>query len=275
MSLMRDEDLIAAIDVLPSAVPYVTNMKFPSDWYSADSPVQASSLDLHIGKIYLPGKKKNELGGADSPMSEHILKTGGTAVLTTQETLQFPDDVAAFGFPPSRISFKGLLMTNPGHVDPGYNGVMRFTVINMASKPIELKQGDRIVRLLLFKLAKSVHAGYKTRNPKPTREPSEEEINRLSEDFVNVDKRAKKIAKAQGIRWGAGITVIGGLIVAVAQLWSSGHLFSNPDVEDLKKRQDLVEYDLKNRVVVEQKLQEFENRLKDIERAKSTNQGKH
>ena len=36
--------------------------------------------------------------------------------------------------------------------------------------------------------------------------------------------------------------------------------------KDLKKRQEIVEYDLKNRVDVERKLQEFDNRLKELER---------
>jgi deoxycytidine triphosphate deaminase len=276
MSLLRDQDLIASIDVKPPAVSYVVGVELPADRYSADSPVQGTSIDLRIGNIYLPGKKKNELGGVENPKSKHSLKTGQTAVVTTREKLQLPDDVSGFGFPPSSVSFQGLLMTNPGHVDPGYEGFMRFTVINMAKDPYELKRGDRIVRLLLFKLDAPVHAGWRARHPRGSRLPSEEEITRLSEDFVDVNRRAKKIARAQGVAWSVGITAGAALLVAVLQLWSTGHLFSRADVEDLKKRQDLVEYDLKNRVNVEQKLHEFDNRLKDLERTKSTvSSGKH
>jgi len=157
-------------------------------------------------------------------------------------------------------------MTNPGHVDPGYEGFMRFTVINMAKDRYELKRGDRIVRLLVFKLDAPAHAGWRVRHPEGSRLPNEEEISRLSEDFVDVNQRAKKIARAQGVKWGVGITAAAAIIVALLQLWSTGHLFSRADVEDLKKRQDLVEYDLKNRVNVEQKLQDFESKLKELER---------
>jgi dCTP deaminase len=268
MSLLRDEDLIARINLDPPGVPYVEGLKLPSDPYSSDSPVQGTSLDLHIGNIYLPGKKKNELGGVDNPKSQHWLETGRTAVLTTKEKLRFPNDVAGFGFPPSTVSFQGLLMTNPGHVDPGYEGFMRFTVINMAKEPFELKRGDRIVRLLLFKLDAPVHAGYGARHPEPSRLPNEEDISRLSEDFVNVDRRAKKIARAQGLRWSIGISAGVAVIVAFLQLWGTGNLFSRKDIEELKKRQDLVEYDVKNRVIIEQKLADFDNRLQDIERPK-------
>ena len=131
MSLLRDEEIIAALTAQPPAVPYVEGVVLPVDPYSKDSPVQASSIDLRIGNIYLPGEKETDLGGAQNPKQDYSLKTGETAVITTLETLHLPGDIAAFGFPPSRVSFKGLLMTNPGHVDPGYEGVMRFTVINM------------------------------------------------------------------------------------------------------------------------------------------------
>src|SRR5690348_3710155 len=124
MSLLRDDEIIAAINVQPPAVPYIEGILLPADPYSKESPVQASSVDLHIGNIYLPGVRETEPGGAKNPKHDYCLKTGETAVVTTLETLHLPPNVAGFGFPPSRVSFKGLLMTNPGHVDPGYEGVM-------------------------------------------------------------------------------------------------------------------------------------------------------
>jgi hypothetical protein len=60
------------------------------------------------------------------------------------------------------------------------------------------------------------------------------------------------------------------LVTRFLSLVSSGHLFHNADIENLKKKQEIVDFDLKNRVDVERKLQDFENRLKDLERAKST-----
>ena len=59
------------------------------------------------------------------------------------------------------------------------------------------------------------------------------------------------------------------LIGAMLGLLGSGRLFSRADVEEIKKRQDIVEYDVKNRVNVDQKLQEFDNRLKELERART------
>ena len=150
MSLLRDEEIITVVGLRPPAIPYIQGVVLPGDPYSKDSPVQASSIDLHIGNVYLPGEKEADLGGVQKPRQEYSLKTGETAIVTTLETLNLPSFVAGFGFPPSSVSFKGLLMTNPGHVDPGYAGVMRFTVINMGKDPYYLERGGRIVTLLLF-----------------------------------------------------------------------------------------------------------------------------
>src|SRR5216683_926386 len=179
MSLIRDQDLIASV------ATFADEVELPVDPYSKDSPVQGCSLDLHIGDIYLPGKKEDEIGGTQNPKLDVELETGATAVVTTKERLHLPGDVAGFGFPPSRVSFRGLLMTNPGHVDPGYEGVMRFTVINMAKEAYHLKRGDRIVRLLLFRMDKAAHADWRQRNPEGSHPPAQTEINLLSEDFVD------------------------------------------------------------------------------------------
>ncbi len=265
MSLLRDEDLIANINATAPAVPYVEGIVLPADPYSKDSPVQGASIDLHIGNIYLPGEKPGSEGGAQNPKSEYVLKTGETAVVTTRETLHLPGNIAALGYPPSRVSFKGLLMTNPGHVDPGYEGVMRFTVINMAKDPYPLERGKEIVTLLLFSMEHPAHSDWHQRNPGGSSLPSQASISRLSRDFVDVEKRAKNQGLKVSAWFAAGLT----LVAAFLSLISSGHLFHNADIEDLKKKEEIVEYELKNRVDVERKLQDFDNRLKDLEHAKS------
>ncbi|MCI0347820.1 MAG: hypothetical protein L0Z53_00205 [Acidobacteriales bacterium] len=266
---MRDEDLIAGIDVkLPSAVPFIEGVLLPKDSderYSANSPVQAASIDLHIGNIYLPGESETDVGGVKNPKADHVLETGETAVVTTQETINFPSNIAGFGFPPSRVSFRGLLMTNPGHVDPGYRGVLRFTVINMAKEAYALRRGDPIVTLLLFKMEADAKSGWGQRNTKGSGPPNQASINRLSRDFVDVEKRAK----VQGVKVSAFITGALAVVAVLLQALTSGHLFYRDDIEDLKKRQEIVEYDVKSRVNIEQKLHDFENRLKDLERARA------
>lgn len=268
MTILRDDELIDAVTLNAAGFPWIAGVDLPTapaDRYSNKSPIQASSIDLRIGNIYLPGEKETDLGGAQNPRESYTLETGETAVVTSMERLQLPSDIAGFGFPPSSVSFKGLLMTNPGHVDPGYTGVMRFTVINMAKDPYPLERGQKIVTLLLFRLSQPSHADWSTRNPAGSALPNHAAISRLSRDFVDVQKRAEDVAKKQGALWSVSITAGAALVLGVLQLFTSGGLFSRSDVAEIKRRQDMVEYDLKNRVNIELEMQELQSHMKDLE----------
>jgi deoxycytidine triphosphate deaminase len=202
MKLLTDAELKQRIDNLtPPLIEGLSTM----DWQSKDSPIQPCSVDLHIGRIQIPSETGREPVQVLSASGDyHSLATGQTAVLTTIETLNMPPNIAGFGFPPSSVSIKGLLMTNPGHVDPGYKGPMHFTVINMARVPYPLQIGSRICTAVFLELDSAVQADYRKRRPLPAGAPGpavpqpglrEEEVNRLAKDFVDVEKRAKEIAK--------------------------------------------------------------------------------
>ena len=107
-------------------------------------------MDLHIGDIFLPGVSDNDLGSHKKPLTQYPLPEGHTAVVVTAETLHLKGSIGAFGFPPSSVSFQGLLTTNPGHVDPGYSGRLRFAVINMGKATYTLRRGAIIASLFFF-----------------------------------------------------------------------------------------------------------------------------
>jgi dCTP deaminase len=125
--------------------PLLTDYDPPADWKDKGSLVQPCSLDLHIGDIFQPGVKADKAGSAGNPKTELVLKTGQTAIISTKESIHLPGDYAAFGFPPSHVSSRALLMTNPGHIDPGYSGKLQFTVINMGRESYVLRRKDLIV----------------------------------------------------------------------------------------------------------------------------------
>ncbi|MHB1957472.1 MAG: dCTP deaminase [Acidobacteriaceae bacterium] len=190
MRLLVDKELIALIRDEGA----VESVPTPRDWYAADSPVQPASLDLHVGEIFIPGKRPSASGGRDNPEDEIVLRTGHTVVVTTLESLKLPSDVSGIGFPPSHVSELGLLMTNPGHIDPGYDGRLRFVVINVGKGDFPLRCGDPIVTLLLFRSECTPVMDWRERNPisKPTR-PSQSRINRLCRDFVDLESRTRKL----------------------------------------------------------------------------------
>lgn len=146
---LTDAELHALLDLDPRILD---GLRRGEDRYAEDAQVQPASVDLTIGSVFVPGTEEGRLGSTTHPRRTLMLESGQTALVTTRETCNLPADLGAIGFPPSQVSSQGLLMTNPGHVDPGYEGPMRFTVINMARETYPLRHGDRIVTLLLFRL---------------------------------------------------------------------------------------------------------------------------
>ncbi len=266
--LLSDQELLNLIQDPRS--PLVIPPPKWADWYDGESPVQPSSIDLHIGEIYRPGEPGNAAGEA-VPHDEWLLETGQTAVIRTEEVLCLPSDHAGIGFPPSRVSVRGVLMTNPGHLDPGYEGPLHLTVINMAKEGVQLRKGDMILTIVLFKLAKAPIADFKSRyGGKSPSKMSLSHLNRLSPDFARFEERAQKIADAaveraelaiKQAQWRVGI--ISGfitLLVAALTVWSGSY----SKYEALSEQIKGVERKLEDQIGTNKKLGELEKRINDL-----------
>lgn len=234
MKLLKDNELK---DLYTGAKAVIAGAPVPTVWTTAGSPVQPSSIDLQIGKVSFPAEPSSRKPD-EFTSGRHKLMPGETAIVTTLEHLHMPANLAAIGFPPSHISVQGLLMTNPGHVDPGYNGPMHLTVINMSRDSIELRVGDTIVTVLFFELDGGVTADYATRRPDKLPDP---DVNRLSRDFLNVANRAKKIAKHEVRR----AAVISGLLAAVIALSAQFVPYYLGGIEETKRNEAVLEEKVK------------------------------
>ncbi len=125
-----------------------------------DDFVHGCAVELHVGDIFRPGTKPLEAGSADSPRERYVLAEGETAVIRTVESFKLDPQHTALVLPVGTVSLQGLLMTNPGQVDPGYEGQIHVTVINMGKQPYMLRKGDRLLRALIFKLHDKVEKAY-------------------------------------------------------------------------------------------------------------------
>jgi deoxycytidine triphosphate deaminase len=175
----------------------ISGVELPSDRFSRESPVQAASVDLHVGGIYLPEAAADEAGGENHPLQEHLLNTGDTVLVRTAEMLKLPKSVGGFAFPPSGFAVKALLVTNAGHVDPEYSGPLRFTIINMGHQPQKLEADGRVGTLVLFRTQSQPERGWTTRNGGPGKNPNTQDLRYLSRDFAEVTERTTQIARAQ------------------------------------------------------------------------------
>jgi hypothetical protein len=168
------------------------------------------------------------------------------------------------------MSFKGILMTNPGHIDPGYVGRLHFTLINMGKQEFPLNRGDVLISLLLFDLSREITSDWLERHNHKLAEPSiQEYLDLLSPDFMDYKNNSVKIAKAEiekaevkTRRWGVIAPVIGTL--AVALIGGYVACFSGP-ITRLEKeigelRASIGSIELKNRI------ENVDSRLKEVEK---------
>src|SRR5262249_39983131 len=95
--------------------------------------------------------------------------------------------------PPSRISSKGIFIANFGHVDPGYEGNMRFTIINMGKGDYTFSRGDEIITLLFFEIQPAA-SSWRVRYP-GARPILQSEVDVLAKDFMDIDNRVKKVTE--------------------------------------------------------------------------------
>lgn len=283
MTLLKDDEIY---DLVFGESPIVTNYPFPpvvptpegeearDPWFGPQSPVQASSLDLHVGQILVPKMEQGKPGSVAKPLEELALKLGHTVVVVTQEELRLPNRIGAFGFPPARLSSRGLLMTNPGHVDPGFHGPMRFTVMNIGTEDITLRRGDPIVTLLLLRLSADAKAGYAQRRgfAKAVSGPEQRQVDCLSVDFLEVGNRAKSAAE-EAVRgaeyraklWSAIVPIGSALAVVIAgviSLWIPVQQMKT-EVEGVKKVLDMQEQ--KSRLDRLDELELLQEKIKAIE----------
>ncbi|MDX6452575.1 MAG: dCTP deaminase [Gaiellaceae bacterium] len=185
-------------------------------------------------------------------MMRHDLAPGETAVVETEEVLKLPGNLAAVVFPPDAVSKEAILMTNPGHVDPGFSGPLKFTLINMGKKPHTLQQGKPVATALFFKLAASPAEDWLKRHDGVAGSgASPEMLDRLSKDFLDIEKRATAQVRSQLLKigsLGAAITIllsalaVGGAVLP-AVLWGPDASLSGR-VATLQQRLDETQAEL-------------------------------
>lgn len=90
--------------------------------------IQACSYDMRVGTIYINKKKYTP---DVTQGTEVTLDPGAIINILTEEELKLPDDIAATAFAINSLSSEGLLVLNPGHIDPGFEGPLTVTAINL------------------------------------------------------------------------------------------------------------------------------------------------
>lgn len=103
---------------------------------------------------------------------------GQFALILTEEVINVPSNAIGFISIRASTKFKGLINVSGFHVDPGYEGRLKFSVYNAGSQPISFKRGDIIFMLWLADLDTETEDIYENNNHKQTDITSEDQ-NRM------------------------------------------------------------------------------------------------
>jgi len=213
------------VDSFPLEGPVKWGSLSSSDplWASKDSPVQPASLDLHVGYIYVPGTEPDHLGAENRGATCFTIAPGHSVIVSTYEKLTIPSHLGGIVFPPSALSSKGILVANIGHIDPGFSGQLRFTIINMGGKEFPLERGrDTVATLLLFNLDKPCESSWGSRRPSAVTkgEPTRDELDSLSKDFADMEARISQVTKKTVNRMQFRFGLIAALLPIVLGIWT-------------------------------------------------------
>lgn len=240
------------------------------------SAIQPCSIDLHIGEMYIPEKKDSDLGGKTNPnKKEIILKPGGSLLVRIEENINLPTDIGGICFAPARLSLRGMLIVNIGHIDPGFSGKLHFTVINLGKGNLSFRKGDTICTLLLFKLSKHTDSfGSEenvTINGISVSKTIHDNLPLLSSTFMDFENTTQKTVKKEVSKANIRLPIIIAALTVGLPLLGTFFLNFFSYNDKLEKRIEQLEAQVKqidSQVDIEKRISDLENIINNSKQAK-------
>ena len=83
---------------------------------------------------------------------DFLIERGVMTLIASMEWVEIPADLAATLRCRSSFARRGILLSG-GFVDPGFRGHLTLCLLNMGPEVIHLKQGERIVQMILSEVS--------------------------------------------------------------------------------------------------------------------------
>jgi deoxycytidine triphosphate deaminase len=134
------------------------SIKLLGDNYLIDN-IKGASYDLRIGTIYYKNRILSITNYRKKILSlkkfdKTIIKLLPSEIITmlTLEEVHLPDYICGTVFPINSKSSSGLLILNPGHIDPGFKGPISVCAINLSEETKYLTIGEDIFTIIFDEL---------------------------------------------------------------------------------------------------------------------------
>ena len=139
---------------------------------------------------------------------------GQFGLLLTEEELSMPLDLLAFISIKASKKMSGLVNVSGFHVDPGFQGRLKFSVYNAGSEPIVLEVGEPLFPIWFYRLQEDNEDDYDGRH-KGQMNISSDDVMRLQGEVASPAALKKDIAelRATVVNWKTA--TVGALVTAV------------------------------------------------------------
>lgn len=139
-----------------------------------------------------------------------VIPPGQFCLLLTEESVCIPSNAIGLISIKAGIKFRGLVNVSGFHVDPGFQGRLKFSVYNAGSQNIVLQHGQRVFLLWFCDLDRSTSDTYKGARTKQF-EISTEDVMRMQGEIASPGQLKKEIQEVQTnvrvLNWMLGILV--------------------------------------------------------------------
>lgn len=176
------------------------------------------------GSYYLAIDKIIDNNGKE--FTKFNLEPQGIVYVIFKEIINLPENVIGFAHVKTSFTQNGILSTNIGIIDPGYNGLISTLLINFGKINFSLNQNDKGLRITLCKLEMNTLLSQKASGITPKESDDYlrkriSEMNRLDQKFLNLSSLKSDLEKEVKssifghIRNYAGFVTITALILAL------------------------------------------------------------
>jgi dCTP deaminase len=139
-----------------------------------------------------------------------VIPPGQFCLLLTDESVCIPNNAIGFISIKAGIKFRGLVNVSGFHVDPGFQGRLKFSVYNAGSQNIVLQRKQRVFLLWFCDLDRATSDTYKGARTKQF-EISTEDVMRMQGEIASPGQLKQEIHEVQTnvrvLNWMLGILV--------------------------------------------------------------------
>lgn len=174
---------------------------FPQHRTARVTNIEAASIRLTVGEIVIVKHTEKVDGRREIEIKEikqgsHILAPGDVCFVITQEYINFHDGIAGIMTPKSSgVAEKGILITNTGHVDPGFQGKLKYAVMNMGINEFPLTIGQSITKLMVFRLKERADPDWQRLHSRDGNDFNNSAVLHLGEEMLNIRIRTERIVR--------------------------------------------------------------------------------